>query len=290
MSESENQESLLVRVKTNTGKIENMELERFRAGGTIVLCFRNEVVEDLLAKLGMKLEINEQGVLEISSSFGTLPLGTNSFGLIGLRAVDIARLPYKEQCIWVAHQCPENELPQEIEKEELENRTTTTPPPESLFHQALESINHAFYSKFGAGLLKGHDNKESLVEKIHRFQAINEEKLWQLAKSIVKVSIERMDRQALLDALGENETDSATLELLRELLAKNKNENYAHEKMKPLFGVCDLAKADTDLPSSNIQSCYTCLGINQDVPYILQAIDLLQSVTRALEDISEELR
>lgn len=294
MQESEEQkiqkqEPLFVSVKTNDGKMKKMELKKFLVGSDKVLSFKPKVVEALLAEQGMKFRVNEQSLFEISSSSGSsIPFGTNNFGLIGIFAVDIARLPYREQCIWVAHQCPENEFPKEIERAELEHRTINTIPPESLFCHALESIDRVFYSKFGVVLLKKYNEEKSLIEKIHRFQVTNQEKLCHLAKEVVKVSIRRMDKQALLDALNKEESNTNALHLLQELLA-NENKNYTCEKMKPLFGVYDMAKADSDLPNSDIQSCYTSLDINQDVPYILQAIDLLQGVTRSLTDVSEEL-
>ena len=82
----------------------------------------------------------------------------------------------------------------------------------------------------------------------------------------------------MLRAVGEGQTAPGTLKLLQKLLAKYPEESYAYKRMTHLFGVYDLRGADAHLSSSDIEECYSRLGVDRSAPLIQQAAQLIENV------------
>lgn len=257
------------------------------------LFFEPEVMNVLLAKRGANMEWNTKYTGEISHPSGTMtPFGINDIGLVNVIVTDIKKLPPREGNIWVRHTCrPDGAVSKEFWDTQFECELIKTQSPESLLFHALESLDYAFRDKFAVALLQEHDAMESLARRIHRFRAVNEYELPALAKDVVRISIERLEKKNLLIALNKQQSEFQSLKLLQELLEKYTDKEHAYKRMGPLFGVYDLRKADAHLPGSNIdiEKCYELLSVNRDNRHVIQATELLQSVADTFMDISKEL-
>jgi hypothetical protein len=159
-----------------------------------------------------------------------------------------------------------------------------------MFHYALNWIDQVFREKFNIALLRDHHEVEELTSRIHRFRATDESGLRSLAKDLVKVSIERINKKSLIDALDDGKSDQGTLKLLQKLLEKYTDESYAYKRMTPLFGAYDLRGADAHLSSSDVEDCYGRAGVNRSAPFVTQAEQLIQSVADAFGITGTELR
>lgn len=285
-------ESLYVHVDASGEKIDLSTL--VNDDSARYLWFKPEVIRALLSKRGarMKWYTKDTGEISASSSSGSLThFGVNGLGYVNVITVDIAQLPLWERHIWVAHNCrPDGGVSEELMRVQLELCRFSTRSPECLLFLALKRINHVFNKKFGNALLRDHDQVSSIMGQIHRFRGVDENGLRSLAKDVVRISIERLNEKTLFTALGEEQSDLRSLKLLEKLLAKYTNEDDASAQMVPLFGVYDLRKTDAHLPSSKIDGCYTRLAVDRSKPYVLQAVDLLQSVGSAFRVIGDELR
>jgi len=111
-----------------------------------------------------------------------------------------------------------------------------------------------------------------------------------LAKDKVKATIERINKKSLVDALGDGKSDQGTLKLLQALLSKYTEEKYAFKRMTPLFGVYDLRGADAHLSSSDVEECYSRLGVDRSAPLVQQAAQLIENVAEAFGVTGGDLR
>jgi hypothetical protein len=107
---------------------------------------------------------------------------------------------------------------------------------------------------------------------------------------LVKISIERINKKSLIEALGERKSDQGTLKLLQRLLAKYTDDDYAYRRMSPLFGTYDLRGADAHLSSSDVNDCYDRVGVDRSAPLTKQAEQLIQKVADAFGITGTELR
>lgn len=288
---SEPKEVLMVQVDGSGNRIDLERLNYEEVGK--YLWFRPGVINDLLSRRGAALEWYTCDTGGVSPSPNRLlHFGVNKLGLINTYAYDVARRPLWERRIWVAHNCrPDGGVSAELLQAQMECKPAKTRSPELLLHDAISWIEEIFKSRFGSNLLRDHHEIEELEERIYRFRALDENSLRSLEKDVVKVSIERINKKSLLDALEEKKTDKGTLKLLQMLLEKCTNDaTYAHRRMTPLFGVYDLRGADAHLSSSDVEDCYTRLGIDRSAPLVQQAEQLIGRVARAFGAIGNDLR
>ena len=287
---SEPNEFLSVTLDGGGGKVDLETLNHEEVGK--YLWFRPDVVNALLSQRGGALEWYTRNTGGASASPDWLThFGVNRLGLVNAYAYDIARRPLWERRIWVAHNCrPDGGVCEELLKAQMECAPAGSKSPEYLLHHALRWLDHVFQEKFGVPLFREHDEVEALNERIHRFRAVDENGLRALAKDVVKLSVERINKKSLLDALGEKKSELSTLKLLQKLLAKYTSEQYAYTRMTPLFGVYDLRGADAHLSNSDVEECYFRLGVDRRAPSVLQAADLLMSVSESFGITGSELK
>lgn len=257
------------------------------------LYFKPDVMNALLATQEARIEWKEKYNGKISSSSDSpLDFSTNDTGLINAIAKDVAMLPPPEKCIWASHSYKLNdEMWEKVKKEQnkrvqLETHYGSTQAPETLLFYTLDSINRVFRDKFEVVLFSGHDDLETFTRKIHRFRAVDEDGLRALAKDVVRRSIERMDKQNLLRALGENEADLEPLEILEKLLIKHTGDE---EQMVPLFELDSLGKVGAHSESSDVENYYASLGIDRQNSHVTQGVNLLQNVANAFGVIDNDL-
>lgn len=172
----------------------------------------------------------------------------------------------------------------------MECKPADSKAPEIMIERALDWLNYVFQLKFGESLLREHSETDNLKVQIHRFRGIDESGLRSLAKDLVKYSIERMDKRSLIDSLGLTNSNLGTLKLLQSLLSKYTDEQYAHDRMTPLFGAYDLRVADAHLSSSDVEECYSKLSVDRSAPFVHQAMQLIDSVQKAFGISGAELK
>ncbi|WP_416799474.1 hypothetical protein [Ciceribacter azotifigens] len=274
-------EALMVQIDGGGGRVDLKTLNYEEVGK--YLWFKPEVVNDLLSRRGASMNwyTHDTGGISPSPDW-LLHFGVNKLGLINAYAYDVARRPLWERRIWAAHNCrPDGGVSEELLQVQMACNPANTKSPEFLIHNAISWLAHVFQEKFAAELLRNHHEIEVLEGRIHRFRAIDENGLRSLAKDVVKATIERINKNSLLIALGESGSDKGTLKLLQSLLAKYTDETYAYSRMSPLFGVYDLRAADAHLSSSDVEECYVRIGVDRSAPLVQQAVQLIANVAKA---------
>ncbi|MEO1110037.1 MAG: hypothetical protein AAFX90_19150, partial [Pseudomonadota bacterium] len=256
------------------------------------LWFKPSVVPALLERRGSCLDWYTADTGGVSASPDTLVhFGLNRLGLVNTYAYDIARRPLWERKIWIAHNCrPDGGVSEELMKAQMECSVAETHSPEKLLPEAIEWLEANFRDKFGLPLFRAHHETETLLKTNHRFRALDEAGLRSLAKDVVKVTIERINKKSILKALSESESKLGTLKLLEQLIAKFTSDDYAKQRMAPLFGLYDLRSADAHLSSSDIDTCYQRLGVDRSLPIVFQGALMLQTVSDTLGVTGTELK
>lgn len=279
---SEPKEALMVQVDGGGDRVDLEALNYEEVGK--YLWFRPGLVNEFLSHRGGKMVwyTRETGGVSASPD-GLLHFGVNKLGLINAYAYDVARRPLWERRIWVSHNCrPDGGVSEELMQAQMACEPAGTKSAEFLLHSALSWLDSVFENKFGVSLLRDHHEVEALRKTIHRFRALDESGLRSLAKDIVKLTIERIDKKNLLIALSGGKSDQGTLKLLQSLLAKYTDEAYARKIMSPLFGVYDLRGADAHLSSSDVEECYARLSVERSAPLVRQAAQLIENVAVAV--------
>lgn len=256
------------------------------------LWFKPKVINDLLSyrSSAMRWYTRDTGGVSSSPDW-LLHFGVNKLGLINAYAYDVARRPLWQRRIWAANNCrPDGGVSDELMQAQMACEPASSKSPELLIHMALDYINRVFQDKFDIPLLREHHEVEELSSRVHRFRAIDESGLRSLAKDIVKLSIERINKKSLITALGIDKSDQGTLKLLQQLLAKYTDEDHAYTRMTPLHGAYDLRGADAHLSSSDIEGCYKRANVDRSAPLNKQAECLIQNVADAFGNTAAVLR
>ena len=287
---SEPTETLLVSLDGSGTTVDLETLKHEEVGK--YLWFKPSIVPALLERRGSSLDWYTADTGCVSASPDTLVhFGLNRLGLINAYAYDIARRPLWERKIWIAHNCrPDGGVSEELMKAQMECSVAETHAPEKLLPEAIEWLEANFRAKFDLPLFRDHPETESLLTASHRFRALDEVGLRSLAKDAVKVTIERINKKSILKALSENESKLGTLKLLEQLIAKFTSDDYAKQRMAPLFGLYDLRSADAHLSSSDVDTCYQRLGVDRSLPFVFQGALMLQNVSDTLGVTGTELK
>lgn len=275
---SEPKESLFVSADGSGSKVD-LESLNFEDVGKY-LWFKPSVVPDLLEHRGSSLKWCTRDTGGVSATPDRLlHFGVNSLGFVNAYAYDVARQPLWERRIWVANNCrPDGGVSSELQQAQMECHPAESKPPELMLLRALQWINMNFEDTFSLALLRDHREVGGLSNRIHRFRATSEIGLRALAKDVVKISIERISKKSLVIALGEKKSDLGTLKLLERILGQYTNKSYASQIMSPLFGVYDLRSSDAHLNHTNVEDCYTRIGIDRKKPHVVQGALLLEQV------------
>ena len=256
------------------------------------LWFKPEVINAVLAHRDSVLAwyTRETGGVSAFPDW-TVHFGVNRVGLVNAYAYDIARRPLWERRIWAAHNCrPDGGVSAELLQCQMECEPASTSAPEQLVQKALNWLDDVFKEKFGGEILREHDEISALQDRIHRFRATDEPSLRSIAKDIVKLTIERLDKKSLLAACKGADPKLGTLKLFERLLAEHTDAEHARTRFAPLFGIYDLRLADAHLSKSDIEGCYERIGVDRDLPFVLQASTIMQQVADTIGVTATEIK
>ena len=255
------------------------------------LWFDASLVETILSKRGGGLTWYSEQTGSLRANFDSgVHFGMNELGHINAYAYDIALLPLWERQIWVSQNIvPDGGVSEEFLKVQMECVPPSSLSAEQRLHKSIEWLDECCLKKYNQSILRHHPEIEDLKSKIHRFRALNETGLKGLAKDIVKFSIERLDKKSLMEILKSKDKNLGTLKLLQLLLATVTTKEFAEKHVAPLFGVYDLRMTDAHLSSSAIESCYDRIGIDTDLPNVIQGEFLINRIANTLGVIGTQI-
>lgn len=214
---------------------------------------------------------------------GDIHFGMNSIGLVNAYAYDIARADRWIQRLWVAHNVtPDGKVSAELLEAQMRSTPAGTRSHEELLDIAMENLDAVFSHWAGAPVYRRHIKHSEIARKINRFAVSEPTHLLRLAKEMVRITIEQLDKKTLRNKLDDAPDNLGSLKLLERNLAIATDDHYASKLLAPLYAINDLRQADAHLPKSELTKFFDLLGVNNDDPLVLQAKQMITSVVDAL--------
>ena len=187
------------------------------------LHFRPNVVKDILThrKSSLGWCTSDTGFIGLAPDH-SVHFGINKSGHINVFAKDIAQLPVWQQRVWGGFNItPEAEVSNELLASQYEANPASTIAPENLLRDAYTNINNTSSEVLRKSLFFEHEYCDKLFGKCHRFRAIERSGLYELAKDLYRLTIERVDPSALSAVVRPQEgEEQKTIKHLQKALEK----------------------------------------------------------------------
>ena len=257
------------------------------------LWFKPDVIMALAQCRGGSLSwyTRHTGNVRCSPDYG-MPFGVNKLGLVNVYAKDIALLPEWQQRIWAGYNVgPEGGVSEELLSSQAKGIPANTQAPEEFLYKGLTLCKELSQEKLGFSILKDHESVPKLVEKSHRFRAIDKAGLYALAKDVARLTADSIDSAAIQEIVSPPEgTKWGSLKSLENLVALRIDQNIARSMLSSLFGIYELRHGDAHLPSSQVDEAFALVGVDQDAPYVYQGYQLLHACVSSIYGIVEVLK
>jgi hypothetical protein len=165
---------------------------------------------------------------------------------------------------------------------QMEAQPAHTEAPEMSFRKHLRHLESQSKELFGASLLRDHFKEEEILAHVNRFRATDEAGLYQLAKEITRLVVERLNEKLLREQLPDADDELGTIKLLEQFLTNVGADGYGITG--PLVGAYDLRHADAHLPSSDLSKELGLLNISETPHPILKGKSMISTVAEALRE------
>lgn len=258
--------------------------ERLRGGGRW-LWFNPAVINASLPYRGASLSwyTRDTGRIEMAKNRG-VHFGVNNLGLINVYAKDVAFMPVWQQTVWSGFNvAPDGGVSKELLASQAEGEPSETLAPEPFLLAAREELDKAMQLKFGRRAFRGHSSVASIAAQCHRFRALDKNGLLELAKDLARITVDDIDLKGLQEIIPLLPNEKrGSLKSLERIVAKLTDDSIAATKMSALFHIYDLRLADAHLASSEADATLQKLGLDMNLPAVIQGRDMLVSLVDAI--------
>jgi len=170
----------------------------------------------------------------------------------------------------------------------METRPADTTAPERLLELAVQKVDGVFVERFGARLFKDHSAESDIYRCVHRFTSVNENGFYRLMKDLTRFCVERLDQQQLKLLTQSTDKNLGSLKRLEQIL--NDCGTNGRESVRELVGIYELRHSDSHLPSSDVGTAMTLLGVSPEHSPMLRAKRAIESVASCFLRIAEILK
>jgi hypothetical protein len=254
------------------------------------LWFRPNVTALLSSYRGSSLEwfTRDTGFIGISRGYG-VHFGLNDLGLINVYAKDIGQLPLWQQRVWAgANVVPDGGVSAELLASQAKATPADTKAPEMMLRPAYDELNASFEKLTGLQLFGTHHAIDDIFRRIHRFRALEQTGVLELAKDLARVTVESLDGSALLKlASPPGSMKPGSVKHLEVSLQKGVSLEEARALTKVLVGINELRQADAHLPSSEFAQAFSLVGVDQRDDPVKQGRQMLESLVESLTQMAQ---
>ena len=263
------------------------------ASGSRWLWFRPDVVMDLAHRRGGLLGWYTRYTGSVGCSPGhNVHFGINRIGLLNVYAKDIGQLPDWQQKIWAGYNVsPDGKVSEELLASQMKAEPASTKAPEAFLADGLSALNEITYGELGIRILRDHEHIPKILNVTHRFRAINKEGIYALAKDVARLTADSIDATAIQGIVPSPKGEKwASLKSLEKLLASKIDPNAARSVVGPLVGAYELRHGDAHLPSSELDTAFSLLQVNQSDPFVHQGCQMLVSTVTSIYTIIDVIK
>lgn len=254
------------------------------------LWFRPELIMALAHRRGGFLEWYTRNTGQVGCSPGRgIHFGVNNLGFINVYAKDIAFLPDWQQKVWAAFNIsPDGGVSKELQDSQVNARPANTQAPERFFQRGLISLNDTFNERFKTPLLIEHGFIDEIIERTHRFRAIDDAGLFALAKDVARLTADLINPSVLHAIVAPPKGEKwGSLKSLEKVIALKIGEQKARELLGPLVGIYKMRHADAHLPGSELEEALALVGIDKSDPKVFQGLRLLFTTVSSIYSIRD---
>jgi hypothetical protein len=131
----------------------------------------------------------------------------------------------------------------------------------------------------------------AIAAQCHRFRALDKSGLLELAKDLARIIVDDIDLKGLQEIIPLLPNEKrGSLKSLERIVAKLTDDSIAATKLSALFHVYDLRLADAHLASSETDATLRKLGLDTNLPVVIQGRDMLASLVDTLYGIIEVIK
>lgn len=257
------------------------------------LWFRPEVIPAIAHRRGAVLSwyTRDTGGVKCVPG-GRVHFGVNKDGLVTVYAKDIGILPEWQQRIWAAHNvAPQGGVAEELQAAQVRGWPADTLAPEEYLIRALACVGAESKRVYGVSFVRVHEELDEILERTHRFRAVDRPGLFALAKDLARVTADLLDVTAIKSALPpERREKLGSLKAMERVLASRIGDAEARRLMGPLFGIYDLRLGDAHLPGADLREAFRLAGLDESCPLVHQGRQLIHACVSTLYSICEILR
>jgi hypothetical protein len=194
--------------------------------------------------------------------------------------------------VWAAFNVtPEGGVSEELQAAQIHGEPAKTLAPEPYISKALDAIRQTSAARFGIQLVRDHEHVPQILERTHRFRAVDEQGLFALAKDLARLTADLFDVQSLNTLLGsKSDQKVGSLKGVERLVAREIGEERARTLMSPLFGIYDLRLGDAHLPRTDQESAFERAKVDRRLPLVHQGWQLVASCVSTLFAIARVLQ
>lgn len=266
--------------------------ETLKAGGRW-LWFKPDVMMALVHRRGGSLEwySKDTGEVRCSPDYN-IHFGVNELGLVNAYAKDISLLPEWQQQIWSGYNvAPEGGVSKELLASHIHATPANTQAPEAHLYDGIKLVNKIAQDKLGITVFGEHDFIPELMTKIHRFRAIDTAGLYALAKDLARVTADSINGSELQTIVAPPKgVKWGTIKSLENLIAQKIELKDARKITAPLVGIYELRLADAHLPSSKVNDSYKLIGMDENLPTIHQAHQMIHQCVTSIFTFAEIIK
>lgn len=249
------------------------------------LWFNSSIVIELLNHRGFYLEwyTAKTGCVKSTSGY-QIHFGLNDSDLIIVYAYDIARLNGWEQHVWAAYNVlPDGKVSKELLASQVEAKPASTHAVEVLLPEVMKMLEKGFRRKFDIELFSHKINEVEITQKISRFVSKDESSLLTLAKELVRVFSDRLNKTELRKlATHAKKKELGSNKLLEDILANEIGAEKAREVFGIIAGVYDMRLGDAHPTSSRIGDALKLAGIDISKSFLGQGEQLISNYGQSI--------
>ncbi len=252
------------------------------------LWFRPQVIPVLANRRGGRMNWYTEYTGGVTPSPGpSVHYGVNPAGKVTVFAPDVAALPTWQQRIWSAYNIsPEGGVSDELLSAQMRSVVAKTHSPEGTLPIILEKLDRLFRERLGGDLFVPHAHTPDLLKVVHRFRALEPQGIYSLAKDLIRLTTERIDKKLLQKiAPPPKDVTWGTIRSLEGFLATLVTVDEARTLLTPIVGVYELRKSDSHLPAGELNEAFAMARVKRTDHLVEQGTSLIASTVECLNVI-----